>query len=83
METGFIVIRGGDMSSKRREPRDEDNSSFGSSPSMLEELKPGLESSDGKQRNVTEGHHRLSPRDNKDIPREPLAKRIRNAPKED
>jgi hypothetical protein len=70
------------MGARRREPRDERNSSFDPEP-VFEELRPGLETGARAEGGVAEGHHRLSPRDSKDIPQEPLAKRIRRAPKGD
>lgn len=69
------------MSPRRRESRDEDNSSFGSPEPTLEDLKPGVESGETRKREVAEGHHRRSPREGKKIPRESLAKRIRKAEK--
>ena len=70
------------MSGREKESRDDSNRSFDPEPAF-EDLKPGLETAAKPEGGVAEGHHRLSPRDAKDIPREPLAKRIGRAPKGD
>ena len=70
------------MSAPRRDPRDEGNSSFDPEP-VLEELKAGFQTVGETERGVDEDHHRLSPRESKDVPQEPLAKRIRRARGED
>jgi len=52
--------------------------------SAMEEHRPGLGSTERAKGVGAEGHHhRLTPRDGKDIPQEPLAKRIRSTRKGD
>ena len=63
------------MSTRKREPSDERNSSFGSAAAVAEH-KPGMESVAARAAEVEEGHHRRSPSDAKKIPQESLAKRI-------
>jgi hypothetical protein len=70
------------MSPDRRDPRDERNSSFDPEPAF-QELRPGFETVAETERVVDEAHHRLSPRESKDVPQEPLARRIRRARGED
>jgi hypothetical protein len=63
------------MTARSREPSDEGNSSFDVEP-VFEELKPGVETAAREVQEAAPGHHRLSPRESKDIPQGPLAKRI-------
>lgn len=76
------------MKRNRTERSDEANSSFGLSEAALENIKPGSMRSDERdritgadQRGSEEGHHRLLPREEKDIPQGSLAERIRKATK--
>ncbi len=70
------------MNSKRSEIGDDDNTSFELPDSSLEDLKPGFDHREEKREETAEGHHdRFPRRDKKEIPREPLAERIRKARK--
>lgn len=76
------------MHSRKPERGDEENNSFELSESVLEQIKPGSTYGDEKGGGTgathapgTEGHHRLTPRQRKDIPQESLAARIRKASK--
>jgi hypothetical protein len=67
------------MSERGQERGDERNGSFDPEP-VFQELKPGLESDVRHEEPIQDDeHHRLAARDAKDIPREPLAKRIRRS----
>jgi hypothetical protein len=64
---------------RTRESLDERNSAFDPEPAA-EEHRPGMGSSERAEGVEAEGHHhRLMPRDSKDVPQGPLAKRIRKA----
>jgi hypothetical protein len=76
------------MRSRKPEPGDERNSSFEVPASVLEDLKPGLvygeEKTGGAAKSnapAVEDSHRRERHERKDIPTEPLAKRIRKTQK--
>ena len=76
------------MRSRKPQLGDERNSSFEVPASVLEDLKPGLVYGEEKTGGAGKSHapgvedsHRREPHGRKDIPTEPLAKRIRKPQK--
>jgi hypothetical protein len=61
---------------------DERNAGFGA-PENIVHHKPGFDFTHGKQEGEGGKDHRRSPKDAKDIPQEPLAKRLKRPTKGD
>ncbi len=70
------------MSARGRDSSDERNTSF--DPDLIfDELRPGFDAGATVKRTVAEGQDRLSPRDSREVPQEPLQKRVRREPRGD
>jgi hypothetical protein len=68
------------MTSKKFESGDERNAGFGA-PEHVVQHKPGFDFAPAKHEVEHGKNHRRQPKDAKDIPQTPLAKRLRRAPK--
>lgn len=68
------------MTPKKPESGDERNASFGA-PERVVDHKPGFDLAPTRQEVEDGKDHRRRPKDAKDIPQIPLAKRLRHVPK--
>jgi len=70
------------MSGRGRDSRDERNTSF-DPDQLFDQLRPGFDAGATVKRTVAEGQDRLTPRDSREVPQEPLRTRVRRAPRGD